>query len=262
MKIDKKLVVDTSDPRNQAVLELLLNDGSDVVSLPMLLSSNSELDQPIVLLLSPTYTPACVVKDINMPSDSIVFYGKLDKATLDIWQDKGITMHRYFDDQNLTLLNADLTAEGALASIIDNTKVSLLHLNVLLIGNGRVATAMTKLLSHNHVSVSILSREQDDKTYTSNQSITKYNFGDNIPWDKYHCIVNTVPAMVLDYQLHYLSKDCFVLDVASLPGGVDFELAKQLDINTRHYLAIPSRVTPLTAASYIIQSIFKRLKIN
>ena len=42
-------------------------------------------------------------------------------------------------------------------------------------------------------------------------------------------IFNTIPCRILDYEmLQMVGKDCLIIDLASKPGGVDFERAKML----------------------------------
>ncbi|MCL2383224.1 MAG: hypothetical protein FWC79_03570 [Oscillospiraceae bacterium] len=44
----------------------------------------------------------------------------------------------------------------------------------------------------------------------------------------YDFIFNTVPAMILDEsRIDKLKKECIIVDLASKPGGVDFEKAKE-----------------------------------
>ena len=44
-------------------------------------------------------------------------------------------------------------------------------------------------------------------------------------------IFNTAPAMVLPKaMLGYVREDCLILDLASAPGGVDYEAAEEMGI--------------------------------
>ena len=62
--------------------------------------------------------------------------------------------------------------------------------------------------------------------------------------------------MILDKnKVDLLDSNSYVLDLASSPGGVDFEALKAREINTCWYLGIPSKDSPLTAAKYIKETI-------
>ena len=56
-------------------------------------------------------------------------------------------------------------------------------------------------------------------------------------------------------RLLKLKKECLVIDLASYPGGVDFEAAKELGINFEWALGLPGKVAPITAAEHIYKAI-------
>jgi len=48
--------------------------------------------------------------------------------------------------------------------------------------------------------------------------------------DRANVIFNTIPSIVLDENLlRKVNKDCLLIDLASKPGGIDFEKAKEMD---------------------------------
>ena len=73
--------------------------------------------------------------------------------------------------------------------------------------------------------------------------------------------VNTVPAPVLGAQrLKQLPKDALVIDLASLPGGTDFEAAKELGVRAIHALSLPARCAPVTAGQFVAQTVLAMLR--
>ena len=73
--------------------------------------------------------------------------------------------------------------------------------------------------------------------------------------------VNTVPAPVLEAQrLKQLPKDALVIDLASLPGGTDFEAAKELGVRAIHALSLPARCAPVTAGQFVAQAVLAMLR--
>ena len=73
--------------------------------------------------------------------------------------------------------------------------------------------------------------------------------------------VNTVPAPVLDARrLGLLPKDALVIDLASLPGGTDFEVAKELGVRAIHALSLPARCAPVTAGQFVAQTVLAMLR--
>lgn len=56
-------------------------------------------------------------------------------------------------------------------------------------------------------------------------------------------ILNTIPAQVLTREVLDKTKtDVLVIDLASKPGGVDFEAARELNIKTIWALSLPGKV--------------------
>ncbi|MCL1944523.1 MAG: hypothetical protein FWF56_01780 [Firmicutes bacterium] len=248
MKNTKLITVDISDNRNVYLLNELQNDGYNAVKW----NDECIYNIPIILLLSPTATVDCTV-----PQYSIVFCGKCTDTKIAEFAKQNINVHRYFDDPRLITRNCQLTAEGALADIINNTPESLLWSNILIIGNGNLSFAMAKMLKHNTNKPDIWARDPKSNPQINSYCCNLYSFDDAIQWDKYNAIINTVPALVLDCELNQIQKSCYILDLASKPGGVNFELAKSLGIKTHHYLKVPSIVTPKVAATYIKQSVLQ-----
>ena len=74
--------------------------------------------------------------------------------------------------------------------------------------------------------------------------------------EKFDLIINTVPAKVLEESiLKQVRKDTLIIDLASKPGGVDFETAKELGLNTIWALSLPGKVAPVTAGRIIYETI-------
>lgn len=77
----------------------------------------------------------------------------------------------------------------------------------------------------------------------------------------YDIIFNTIPTKILDEKrLNLLNKKTLIIDLASKPGGIDFEAAKNLEIKTIWALALPGKVAPETSAEYIWKSIENEIK--
>jgi len=65
--------------------------------------------------------------------------------------------------------------------------------------------------------------------------------------------------MILDKRrLKILKDNVYIVDSASMPGGMDFDFAKKHNIKYNHYLSIPSKIAPKTAAGYIKSIINKK----
>ena len=54
-----------------------------------------------------------------------------------------------------------------------------------------------------------------------------------------------------EFHSIFSNKNTLIIDVASKPGGVDFEYAKRNGYKVIHALGIPGKIAPRTAATYM-----------
>ena len=72
----------------------------------------------------------------------------------------------------------------------------------------------------------------------------------------YDVIFNTVPEKVINASvLSALKPGALVIDLASLPGGVDKEAAEAFGVKTIHALSLPGKVAPKTAGKILCETI-------
>ena len=67
---------------------------------------------------------------------------------------------------------------------------------------------------------------------------------------------NLDPKFELEYIVPKVNE-AILIDLASKPGGIDFEEANKLNLENYWALALPGKVAPKTAAKYIYESIKK-----
>lgn len=158
----------------------------------------------------------------------------------------------------LTVLNTIATAEGAISDIIQNTNFNLHGSNALILGFGRVAKIVAKKLKALDCYITCAARKDVDFAWmeTLGYNVTNINQLENLK--VYDIIINTVPHLIFDKEkLKLVNNNCFLLDLASKPGGFDQEYIKQNNLNYKWSLAIPGKVAPVTSAKYIKRIIDK-----
>ena len=91
--------------------------------------------------------------------------------------------------------------------------------------------------------MSVAARKWEDLAWIEAAGYTAEHTGELEGWlCGYDLIVNTVPARVLDEgALRDLKPGCLIIDLASKPGGVDFEAARTLGV--RAIWALSNRYT-------------------
>ena len=83
----------------------------------------------------------------------------------------------------------------------------------------------------------------------------------SVPQKRYHVIFNTVPAPVIGERvLRHLGCDTVLIDLASAPGGIDYDTASALGLKTVIALSLPGKVAPVTAGEIIGECVLRRLR--
>ncbi|MEG1008653.1 MAG: dipicolinate synthase subunit DpsA [Clostridia bacterium] len=155
--------------------------------------------------------------------------------------------------ESLAILNAIATSEGAIYTAIKNSEINLCGENVLVMGYGRIGKVLSSMLKGIGSIVYVEARSKVDLATIDSLGYNKIelsNLYENI--DKFKYIFNTIPVKLLDKNiLDKVDKDCLVIDLASNPGGCDFEYAHKKNIKTVWALSLPAKVSPKISAVYI-----------
>ena len=173
-----------------------------------------------------------------------------------------IGMYDFFEDEKITILNTISTAEGAIAKAIEETEISLENANVLVLGFGRVGKMLANKLNAMNANVHVEARKEKDLAWIEAlgyNSVPLTKLDENLC--KMDIIFNTVPAMILNKErLILLNRKIVIIDLASKPGGVDFETCKKLKFKASLYSGIPGKIAPKTASEILREYILENLK--
>ncbi len=190
-------------------------------------------------------------------SSTVIFGGKVEKPFQTACSDRGLEVIDYLEREELAVLNAVPTAEGALEILMQELPTTLFGTKCLLTGFGRISKVMAKYLTALGVSVTVAARRYSDLAWArvyGCEGIHISRIAERA--GSFDMIVNTVPAKLFDHGvLSKLQDHCLVLDLASKPGGVDFELAKQLGVKVIWALSLPGKVAPVTSGEIICDTI-------
>lgn len=193
---------------------------------------------------------------------SLVFGGCISDTLSQTLTKKGIKHRDYMLRDELAIKNAVPTAEGAIEIAISETPITLHNSNCLVLGYGKVGKILAKSLDALGARTYVSARKYADLALieghgcyplTVNEAKTRLG--------EFDIIFNTVPALILgDTELHRIRRDALVIDLASKPGGVDFEVAKELGIHVVWALSLPGRIAPVTAGVIIKDTITNMLR--
>lgn len=156
-------------------------------------------------------------------SRTVIFGGKVEKAFQTFCGDRGLEVVDYLEREELAVLNAVPTAEGALEILMQELPTTLFHTKCLITGFGRISKVLAKYLKALGVSVTIAARKYSDLAWAEVYGCERIHISQMAEVaQNFDYIVNTVPAKRFDYGVLSKLKDrCLVLDLASKPGGAD-----------------------------------------
>lgn len=201
-------------------------------------------------------------KLINLLDNKILICGNVSEEIRRYAKNNDVEIIDVMKKEELAILNTIATAEGTLEIILSNTDTIIQGINILILGFGRVAKTLAKKLDAISAKVCCAARKQEDLAWIRTlgyDAININNIGDNL--NKYDIIINTVPQMILsEEKMKYIKQDCLLIDLASKPGGIDQEAAKNKRINSIWALALPGKVAPVSTAKYIKDIVYNELK--
>lgn len=222
-------------PFDCAVLPVLPLDEAGMISTPCFRGSISAED----------------IKNLLNP-DSIIFAGRIDEKLREAFE--GYQLCDYMESEALNLKNAVPTAEGAVQIALDELPVTLSGLRVLIVGMGRIGRALAEILKGFGSDVTAAVRSARG---TANARIHGIK---SVCTDKmdgnYDLVFNTAPHIIFDRELlgRFGEKTLFI-DLASKPGGIDFDAAAELGIKAIWALGLPGKTAPVTSGEIIAETV-------
>ena len=193
----------------------------------------------------------------TIKENGIVFGGMISPEVEELFRQKGITVVDYSKREEFAVLNAVATAEGAVQVAMEELATTLSGRKILILGAGRIAKVLIDVLSGFHTRITVAARKCSDLAWAKVYGCDAVHIGkidDRL--DSFDVIFNTVPAVVLDEgRLKKVNKNCLVIDLASKPGGVDFDTAGMLGVRTIWLLSLPGKVAPVTSGEVIAGTI-------
>ncbi|MDO4283253.1 MAG: NAD(P)-dependent oxidoreductase [Clostridia bacterium] len=171
----------------------------------------------------------------------------------------GIKYYDIMSFDEIATYNAIPTVEGAIKVAIENTEYTLHNSNICILGFGRIGKLLAKYLESFGTNIFCEARKENDIALINAMGYNSIRLDELDHYlSKMNIIFNTIPYKILDQKrLELLSQNAIVIDLASAPGGVDFDFAKKINRKVLWELGLPARVAPRSAAMYFKEAIDK-----
>ncbi len=159
----------------------------------------------------------------------------------------------YYQDEELTAANADITAEGALSLAMSRLPVTLSGLPVLVCGWGRIGQLLAMKLRALGAKVTVSARKKKDLGLIQAMGYGAMVTGDLDRLGYFRVIFNTVPAPVYSgIDLLHTGEDCLLVELATAPGLEDSLLRPVVS-----GASLPGSYAPETAGRLIGRTILR-----
>lgn len=189
-----------------------------------------------------------------------IFAGCIDKEWKQKAEEKGAICYDYMEEKTIAIYNSIATAEGVLAEIIRTFPRNLHGTKVLILGFGICAKTLAAKMKALDATVSIAARAEHAlmEAYANGYHAVKLE----ALWEvleEYPVIVNTIPARILTKkELLKIKKEAAIYEIASLPYGVDVDVAKELGVKVSICPALPAKYAPISSAEIFMQYILEK----
>lgn len=221
---------------------------SDVVIAPIPCSKDGK-----TVFLSEPYTIKQMLTDMDKNGCRVLIGGVMSDYIKQEAARLNIRVYDFFDMEELAVLNAIPTSEGAIQTAMEESDRTLFGSNVIVLGYGRCGKILSKTLKGIGAKVSVTYRKEADRAYITAEGMTPIGFKELYCYiSGFDFIFNTIPALVLNREmLKKVAKSAIIIDLAQAPGGTDFVYARDLNLKALYCPGLPGRVAPYTAAEIL-----------
>ncbi|MCX7921563.1 MAG: dipicolinate synthase subunit DpsA [Clostridia bacterium] len=251
----KKAGFEVKIPESDSLLTAIKD--SDIVIGPLPCSSDNET------LNAPFHTDKIYINELfkTMTKNQVFIAGRISEKIAQMAQVYKIYSLDLLEREEMAILNAIPTAEGAIQIAMEEMPITLHNCNAMILGFGRIGKILAKMLSGIGANVYVEARKYADIAWIRSYSYKPIFINElKSNLKNMDVIFNTIPHVILDTEmLGKVSKDCVIIDLASKPGGVDFDKARELGVKTIWALSLPGKVAPVTAAEFIKDTIYNIL---
>ncbi len=164
-----------------------------------------------------------------------------------------IGYHDYMEDNTFSWQNTIAAAEGMLAEAFTRSPRNLTNSNCVVLGYGKCGSTLVSYLRAFTPNISVF--EQDASLSARSGLYGKRLTAKQLPevLREAHFIFNTIPSLILTEKLlQQVSGSALLLDLASAPGGIDYEAAQKLSLQAVLLPGLPGKYAPYSSAQIML----------
>lgn len=199
----------------------------------------------------------------KLKSSCLVFTGIANDYLKEATKSVNIHLEALLNRDDVAIYNSIPTAEGTIMMAIEHTDYTIHSSRVIVVGFGRVGHTVANKFSALGAKVSVSASSIKDLARIDEMGLNPIPL-EELPNYTASCdlIINTIPAPVVGKQcIQQLPSNALIIDLASKPGGTDFNYAEQRGIKAILSPSLPGMVAPKTAGK-ILADVIKQFILS
>lgn len=213
------------------------------------------------------YTPMCnsyisIEQFFLIAANSYVLGSVLKPQMRTLFEKHHIAYCDIMEMNEIAILNAIPTAEGAIQYAMQNSEITLHNSKCLVLGFGRCGKILAQKLMALGAIVSVEARSSTDLAFISTYGYTPVPLSDLKSYlGDFDFIFNTIPVKFLDATyIDLFNPEVVYIELASTPGGIDIDYCQSKGILHVPAPSLPGIVAPKTAADILYQCLLLTLR--
>lgn len=192
----------------------------------------------------------------TVPAGTPVLAGMAGDSLRAACAERGLPLYDYAQREDFALLNADLTAEGALSILLDASPRALRGQKVLIAGYGRIGRRLAGKLLPLGAAVTVAARSGAARAEAALDGCGAVTIEDAPRGAGYDAVVNTVPAVVFGAEEIAAFGGAALFELASPPYGFDRAAAEELGKRVVLASGLPGKCAPESAAEAVKTTVY------
>lgn len=188
-----------------------------------------------------------------------VFGGAVNEEWKNFLEESGIAYWDFMQMQEVVEGNAHITAEAVVAEVLLQSERSICEQRILVTGYGCCGKAIAQIFASLGARILVAARRESVRKQVEEDGFEAIGFPEITEViGEIDTVINTVPARVITEEIiEKMRKDSLIMDIASDPGGTDFEAAAKYEIPAYLALGLPGIYTTTSSAELLKNAISK-----
>ncbi|MCG9967748.1 dipicolinate synthase subunit DpsA [Pelotomaculum terephthalicicum JT] len=192
-----------------------------------------------------------------LPVKTLVFTGLAGTLLKQMTASLGLRLIELMNLDEVAILNSIPSSEGVVQMAMEMLPITIHGSSAIVIGFGRTGRTLSRLLWAMGARTGVVARKTADMARIIEMNLTPVSFTEMRSFmGEVDIIFNTVPAPVLTEDiLTGIKPGTVIIDLATAPGGTDFQAAERLGLRAVLTPSLPGRVAPKTAGRILAKAI-------